>query len=80
VHYALVRSGNTMRMFRDGVQTASASISVSISNNTLFNVGGNGECGGACFLNGYIDDVRFTRGVARYTANFTPPTHPFPDN
>ncbi len=28
---------------------------------------------------GYLDEVRITKGVARYIGNLAPPTEPFPD-
>jgi hypothetical protein len=44
-----------------------------------FNLLGNPHAGGnAGYFNGYVNDLRITVGVARYTADFTPPTGPFP--
>jgi hypothetical protein len=78
-HVAYVRNGSSFRLFVDGTEkTAGATISGTLFNGTApFNVGRTAD--GSNFLNGYIDDLRITKGVARYTANFTAPTKAFPD-
>jgi hypothetical protein len=76
-YYALTRSGNTWRMFIDGVQQASGSFSGSF-NQALggMRLGYAQWDGTNGYYNGYLDDLRFTKGVARYTTTFTPPTSP----
>ena len=80
-HYALTRSGNTWRMFINGNLEASGTYSAAF-NQALGGIRlGYAQWDGANgYYNGYIDDLRITKGYARYTANFTPPTQAFPNN
>jgi hypothetical protein len=77
-HIAFVRNGSTWTWYINGVASGSGSNSTNITFSTQpVYVGYGGESFFTEF-NGYIDDLRITRGYARYTANFTPPTAPFP--
>ena len=79
VHLAFTRSGSTLRFFVNGLLSGTPrSYSTSMSSTSSLHIGTN-VGGGPLSLNGYIDDLRITKGVARYTANFTPPSAPFPD-
>ncbi|MFZ6675372.1 LamG domain-containing protein [Undibacterium sp. Xuan67W] len=66
-HLAVTREAGLTRLFLDGV--ASASTHYDPYSKAISTLGGHGSE----FMTGYIDDVRITQGVARYTANFTPP-------
>ena len=76
-HFAVTRSGSSFKAFLNGTQIGSTGTwSGSISSTSRpFYVGDNG---GGNYFNGYIDDLRITKGYARYTANFTAPTAAFP--
>jgi hypothetical protein len=82
-HVALTRSGSTFRGFLNGTVSATTqTISGSLNNNVLWFgaiIGLITETGVDNPFNGFIDDLRITKGVARYTANFTAPTKAFPD-
>lgn len=77
-HVAVSRSSGNLRLFLNGVQTGSTySSSVNFSSPQR-RIGAKFTASGQSF-DGYIDDVRITKGVGRYAANFTPPTAAFPD-
>lgn len=80
-HAAVSRVGTTAYFFVDGVmQGAGSSFGVSVNYSRFLETGGYyaGVQGGA--FAGYIDELRITKGVGRYTANFTPPTAAFPNS
>jgi hypothetical protein len=77
IHYAICRSGNTLYPFKNGVLGTTVSITQTLNSPTsAITVGGAVAAGG--HWNGYIDDLRITKGVARYTAAFTPPVTALP--
>lgn len=77
-HIAVTRASNMTRIFVDGTQVGSTtSVTTNYGQGALY-VGKDGISSGFDFA-GYIDDLRITKGLARYTANFTPPAIPFVD-
>ncbi len=79
-HIATTRSGNTWRLFVNGTEEASATSSISVYDASEGFEIGNHPTNTSLDFDGWIDDLRITKGVARYTGNFTPPTTAFCDN
>ncbi len=80
-HWAVVRVGNDGFLYIDGVQHAAGSGTwTGEAHMPTELVIGEAEQGVGVdrLMAGAIDEVRITRGLARYTTNFTPPTAPFP--
>jgi hypothetical protein len=78
-HMAVDRDpSGVVRVYVDGVVKASATVTAALFNSTMnVYLGGNITSGR---LPGYIDEVRITKGVARYAGAFTPPTAAFPNS
>ena len=74
-HVAITRSSGVQRMFFDGVIQGST-----VADTTNYVVASGTKIAiGLSNLSGYLDDFRITKGVARYTSNFTVPDKAFPD-
>jgi hypothetical protein len=75
-HVAVTRSGSSIRAFVDGVQVGST-----VNNSDDMSPGATtdlwiGQLNASPYLfslNGRLDDLRVTKGTARWVANFTPP-------
>ena len=74
-HIAIVRSGSSVFAFVDGVKNGT---SHSIGTNTIYagtsdlTIGYRPES--SQYFPGYIDDLRISKGIARYKKNFIPPS------
>jgi hypothetical protein len=79
-HVAWTRDGTTSRLFLNGTSVGTASSAPYPSGNMAVSIGANDRTSGGTCVDGYIDELRITKGVARYTANFTAPSNPFPNS
>jgi len=81
-HLAFSREGTTLRLYLNGTLTET---DTSVSTNFNLNSDRGGVYVGAFngpahYLDGYMDEARLTKGVARYTgSSLIVPTKPFPD-
>ena len=78
-HVALTKASGTWQLWLNGVSQGTTASTV-FPTSSLQEIGiGSQHYQTNNFLNGYLDEVRITRNVARYTANFTPPAAAFAD-
>ena len=82
-HYALVRSSGVTKLYFNGNLVTDIGTSGAITDTTNYTgtylvIGGYYST--TYLWNGYIDELRITKGVARYTSNFTPQTSEFLNN
>ena len=76
-HLAVTKSGDVFRMFINGVQEATTTLSHTMQNGSgTLDIGGAGAGPGNTRFGGYISNLRTVKGTAVYTSNFTPPTEP----
>ncbi len=78
IHFAVCRSGTSLRVFKNGTQ-----IGTTLTNSTTFNnttdvlrIGNESTVSSGAAFRGYITNFRWTKGVALYTSNFPRPSAP----
>jgi hypothetical protein len=76
-HFAICRSGNTLKAFVNGEEKYSASTPGTIASNALpFTIGTYGPSASSYEFKGFISNFRVIKGTALYSSDFTKPTEP----
>lgn len=70
-HIAAVRSNSVISLYVNGSRIGTVISSSSLGSGSNFYIGG--ETGQGAAFNGYIQDLKIYKGLAKYTENFTPP-------
>lgn len=75
IHIAVCRSGNTLTLYINGNVSATTTNTGTLGTTGKLYIGQNGT---GYKYDGYLDEIRITKGVARYTSAFSVPTSAFP--
>ncbi|MFC1709496.1 LamG domain-containing protein [Candidatus Omnitrophota bacterium] len=76
-HIALVRFGNIWRIFQAGTQLGADYVSANEVPNITAPLDIGRWSGGGNYLNGYLKEFRISKGIARWTSDFTPQSTPY---
>jgi len=78
-HVAFVKNSTNIMLFLDGDLSTNREESVTFPDlNAPMTIGQRDESSPSSYnLNGYLDEFRISKGIARWTANFTPPVAPY---
>lgn len=79
-HFAVIKVSNVYRFFINGVQFGTDATDADEVADFAgpFEVGRINIAGYYGYLNGWLDEYRVSKGIARWTTNFTPPPAPYP--
>jgi hypothetical protein len=78
-HIAAVKNGTSVKLYLNGAEVGSTTYESALPTYTgNFYVGSSSD--GAKALNGWLDEFRFSKGIARWTSNFTPPTNEYSED
>ena len=75
-YVTVVRTGNTLKLFLNGVEGLSSAISDFTNYTGTLTIGSTTNWTADNYFSGYMCDVFICKGTAVYTSNFTPPTAP----
>ena len=76
-HVAYTRQGGVLRLFLDGILVGSGAITESVRTDAIYI--GLQPYSAVWAVPGHYDELRITKGIARYTENFTSPKQAFLD-
>jgi hypothetical protein len=72
-HIAVVNNAGTCTLYLDGSSVGTVSMGTALSSTAPLRIGGDNNTAN---YTGYLENFQIFKGVAKYTANFTPPAGP----